>query len=221
MLPIEGPIPERLKRLFYFRLLSEAQLDALAALCTLLKVEAGTLIFLEGDPAEAFFIVLSGKVQIYKTSLEGKEMILHLFGAGEMFAEVPIFSGIPRYPANALCLENAQVLRIDGPGFHQLVSLNPELALNLLVVFAKRLHHFNDLIEDLSLRTVDSRLAKYLLSLSDNASNQAIIRINKKTLAAVLGTVPETLSRSFKKLTQENLLRMERAPPFICWIVMA
>lgn len=204
-----GTIQDKLKRLFYFRLLEGAQLEALASLCTVLHFEEGELIFNEGEEAHAFYIVLSGKVQIYKISREGKEMILHLFGPGEMFAEVPIFSGIPKYPANSLCMERCEILRIDGEGFRKLVTQNPELGLNILIVFAKRLHKFSEIIEDLSLRTVDSRLAKYLLSVSENSPDKAVIRIHKKTLASILGTIPETLSRTFKKLANDGLLKVE------------
>jgi CRP/FNR family transcriptional regulator len=189
--------------------LSDEQLEALSAIASVQCFDEGELIFTEGTEATSFFIVLSGKVQIYKISREGKEVILHLFGPGEMFAEVPIFSGIPKYPANVLCLEKTEVLCIQGEGFRQLVARYPEMGMNILVVFAKRLHEFNGLIEDLALRTVDSRLSKYLLSVSENSPDKAVIRIHKKTLASILGTIPETLSRTFKKLSNDGLIRME------------
>jgi len=207
--PSTGTLPERIKRLFYFRQLTDEQLNALVSLCAIQRFEEGELIFQEGESAQAFYIVLSGKVQIYKISREGKEMILHLFGPGEMFAEVPIFSGIPRYPANSLCMAPSEILSIQGKGFRTLVMAHPDIALSILTVFAKRLHEFSEIIEDLSLRTVDSRLAKYLLSVSENSPDKAVIQIHKKTLASILGTIPETLSRSFKKLSSEQLLKVE------------
>ncbi len=136
-------------------------------------------------------------------------MILHLFGPGDMFAEVPIFSGFPRYPANSLCMEETRVLAIEGDGFRQLIANSSDMALSLLTVFAQRLHKFSGIIEDLALRTVDSRLAKYLLSVSENSPNKAVIQIHKKTLSAILGTVPETLSRSFKKLSEQGLITVD------------
>lgn len=203
------PVRDTLKRLFHFRLLNDEQLDALAAISSIQKYQSGELIFSQGEEATAFFIVLGGKVQIYKISREGKEMILHLFGPGDIFAEVPIFSGIPKYPANSLCLEDTEVLAIQGSGFQTLVRQYPDLALNMLSVLAQRLHQFSELIEDLSLRTVDSRLSKYLLSLSENSPDKAVIYIHKKTLAAILGTIPETLSRTFKKMSNNGLIKVE------------
>jgi len=202
-------IESSLKRLFHFRLLSPDQLEALAGISSRHHYEAGEMIFGEGETAKAFYIVLSGRVQIYKISPEGKEMILHLFGPGDMFAEVPIFSGIPKYPANALCMDASEILSVQGDGFKQLVEKHPNIALSMISVFAKRLHEFSELIEDLSLRTVDSRLAKYLLSVSENSPEKAVIMIHKKTLAAILGTIPETLSRTFKKLSKDGLVEVK------------
>jgi CRP/FNR family transcriptional regulator len=202
-------VRETLKRLFHFRLLNDEQLDALASIAGIQKHSAGSLIFSQGEDATNFFIVLSGKVKIYKVSPEGKEMILHLFGSGDIFAEVPVFSGIPRYPANSLCLEDAEILSIQGAGFREMIYRYPDMGLNMLSVLAQRLHKFSEIIEDLSLRTVDSRLAKYLLSVSENSPDKAVIYIHKKTLAAILGTIPETLSRTFKKLTDNGLIQVE------------
>lgn len=202
-------VRDTLKRLFHFRLLNDEQLDALALLSCIQEYQAGELIFSQGEESTDFFIVLGGKIQIYKISGEGKEIILHLFGPGDIFAEVPIFSGIPKYPANSLCVEISEVLSIQGAGFQALVRKYPDMALSLLSVLAQRLHKFSELIEDLSLRTVDSRLAKYLLSVSENSPNKAVIYIHKKTLAAILGTIPETLSRAFKKMADKGLIHVE------------
>jgi CRP-like cAMP-binding protein len=202
-------VRDTLKRLFHFRLLGDDQLDALASISSIHGHQGGEMIFSQGEKAIAFFIILSGKVQIYKLSREGKEMILHLFGSGDIFAEVPVFSGIPHYPANSLCLEDTEVLAIQGTAFRKLVHQYPDLGLNMLSVLAQRLHKFSDLIEDLSLRTVDSRLAKYLLSVSENSPDKAVIYIHKKTLASILGTIPETLSRAFKKLSTTGLIRVD------------
>lgn len=187
----------------------------MANLSSIRHFAAGEMIFGQGEAAESFYIVLSGRVQIYKISPEGKEVILHLFGPGDMFAEVPIFSGIPFYPANSLCLNDSEILAIHGKGFRELVSQYPDIALGIISVFAQRLHQFSELIEDLALRTVDSRLAKYLLSVSANSPEKANITVHKKTLASILGTIPETLSRTFKKLSQGGLIEVKYNKIFI------
>ena len=202
-------VREIVKRLFYFRALGDDLLDGIAAISSVRAYLSGELIFSQGEDAVAFFSLRKGKVQIYKISREGKEMILHLFGPGEMFAETPAFSGIARYPANSLCMENTEVVAIESASFRLLVKDNPDLAFSLLSVFAQKLHKFSEIIEDLSLRTVDSRLAKYLLSVSENTSGDAVIHIQKKTLASILGTIPETLSRTFKKLSEKGMIQVD------------
>lgn len=205
----KSPIRETLKQLFHFRLMNDEQLDSIAKISRVYQYQSGELIFSQGEEAATFFIILEGQVQIYKISREGKEMILHLFGPGDMFAEMPIFSGLPKYPANSLCTENTEVVGIQGAAFRLLVEKYPDLAFSLLTVFAQRLHKFSEIIEDLSLRTVDSRVAKYLLSVSENSPDQAMIYIHKKTLASILGTIPETLSRTFKKLSENGVIQVE------------
>jgi len=205
----EQTVRETVTHLSHFRLLNTEQVEALAAIASIRKFQAGELIFAQGDAASVFYVLLSGKIQIYKLSREGKEMILHLFGAGDLFAEIPVFSGYPHYPANSLCLEDSQVLAIRGAEFRDLVYRFPNLALNMLSIMAQKLHHFNGLIEDLSLRTVESRVAKYLLAVSENSPDKAVIFIHKKTLASILGTIPETLSRAFKKLSNAKLISVQ------------
>jgi CRP/FNR family transcriptional regulator len=206
-----GPltVKEALRSCYFFDALSDDEAEALASATRLVRYEAREMIFGEGDPADHFFVVLSGTVQIFKLSAEGKEMILHLFQPGDIVAEFPIFGGIPKYPANALCLENTQVLAINGKQFKQIVSTKSDILLKMLARFSQRLKEFNTLIEDLSLRSVDARLAKYLLSISQNSPSQAEIDVQKKTLAAILGTVPETLSRAFKRLSADGVIQLK------------
>lgn len=196
-----------LKDSYLFEGLSEDELTSLALHCRLIQRESGEILFHDGDPADYFYYLLSGQIQAYKTSAEGKEMILHLFQPGEIFAEFPIFSGVQTYPANTLCLKNSELVVIDGAGFKDLAASRPDILLKILMRLSERLRYFTSLVEDLSLRNVDARLAKYLLSVSQ--AGQADIEIHKKTLASILGTIPETLSRSFKKLSQAGAIMVK------------
>lgn len=202
---------DRLQRQFCFASLTYSQIVSIAELTSLRTCDAGQPIFEQGETATHFFIVESGQVQVYKLSSEGKEVILHLFGPGEVFAEVPVFNNIPVYPASALCRKPTQLLAIEGPAFRTLLTAQPKIALAMLSVFAIRLHQFSHTIEDLALRSVDARLARYLLCLSEASHGDVSFQIHKKTVAAILGTIPETLSRSLKKLVQENLIEMQGA----------
>ncbi len=203
-------IRSMLKKSLLFEALSDAELRSLSDLCHRKVYDAGDLVFAEGDCAVAFFLVMTGRVQAYKIGAEGKEMILHLVEPGEVFAEYPIFGGMPTYPAYAQCLEPTTLLAIPGEAFKAFVADKPEVLMRILARFSQRIREFSGLIEDLSLRHVDARLAKYLLMVSETATGRAVIPIQKKTLAAILGTIPETLSRAFKRLKAQGVLRFER-----------
>ncbi len=170
----------------------------------------GETIFFEGDPAAGFYMVASGRVKIFKTSVSGKEQILHIFGGGEPFGEVPVFHNQP-FPANATTLEKTTLLFFPRKDFVELVNTMPSLVMNMLAVLSIRLRRFAMQIENLSLKEVPARLAGYLLYLSEEQGNpeQVELQISKGQLASLLGTIPETLSRIFAKMSEEGLISVE------------
>ncbi|OIN96220.1 MAG: transcriptional regulator [Deltaproteobacteria bacterium CG1_02_45_11] len=166
-------------------------------------------IFFDGEKASGFFVVVEGRIKIYKVSPEGKEQILHIFGSGEPFGEVPVFSG-QQFPANAQAIEKSRLLFFPRTLFVDLISRNPALALNMLAVLSIRLRRFTVQIENLSLKEVPGRLASYLIYLSGEQENNDFVTLNisKGQLASLLGTIPETLSRIFAKMTDQNLIEV-------------
>lgn len=185
-------------------------LDEIEKITVTKEYGRGETIFFEGDPGIGFYMVATGKVKIFKTSLSGKEQILHIFGAGEPFGEVPVFHGHP-FPANALALEKTSLLFFPRKAFVELIEAMPSLALNMLAVLSMRLRRFTAQIENLSLKEVPARLADYLLYLSEEQENEKYVEleISKGQLASLLGTIPETLSRIFAKMSDEGLIRVE------------
>lgn len=193
-----------------FQGLSEEQKGQLSSLAIRRAVLRGQQIFYEGDKADGFYILLSGRVKIAKLSPEGKEQILHLMGPGDPFGEVPMFAG-GLFPANAMALEDAEVLFFPRIAFAEVISRHPALAMNMLASLSQRLVHLTRLVENLSLREVHERLAAYLLHLSDRQNQSDTIRldINKGQLASFLGTIPETLSRILTRLHNDELIEVE------------
>lgn len=207
----DADIRDLIENLPYFKNLTKEHLNELQNISNIRHYQDKEMIFREGEPAKYFYVLLEGQVQIYKTSREGKEIILHLFSQpGEVFADFPFFSDIKQYPAYALCLQPATLLVIEGNSFSNIIKTKCSMAFNVIELYAKRLLEFTKLVEDLSLKNVEARLAKYILSVSETASNQAEIPIHKKTLASILGTIPETLSRSFKKLSDEEIISVNK-----------
>jgi len=185
------------------------QLGNIAQIALDRHFKKGEIIFSEGDEGEGFFIVTEGKVKIFKVSSDGKEQILHIFGPGEPFGEVPVFSG-QAFPANAEAIAESRLLFFPRAAFVELVTANPSLALNMLAVLSMRLRQFTVQIESLSLKEVPNRLAAYLIYLADEQGKQDAVRLNisKGQLASILGTIPETLSRTFAKMAGRNMIEV-------------
>ncbi|MFT5698069.1 MAG: CRP-like cAMP-binding protein [Desulforhopalus sp.] len=185
------------------------QIDALAEIAVIKNYGKGENIFFEGDNGIGFYVVGEGRVKISKVSFAGKEHILHIFGGGEPFGEVPVFNGRP-FPATAEALVKTKAIFFPRDKFVLLVEANPSLALNMLAVLSFRLRKFATQIENLSLKEVPARLASYLVYLSEEQGNLDFVEldISKGQLASLLGTIPETLSRIFSKMNDEGLIEV-------------
>jgi CRP/FNR family transcriptional regulator len=193
-----------------FNGLPTEQLDAIRRLAVEKRFNKGQTLFSEGDRTTGFFVIVEGRVKIYKVSSEGKEQILHIFEAGQSFGEVTVFTG-QQMPAHAQTLSQTHLLLFARKAFVDLVSSNPSLALNLLGIMSKKLRQFAAQIENLSLKEIPARLASYLIYLSQEQGSEdaVVLKISKGQLASLLGTIPETLSRMFAKLSGQNLIRVE------------
>ena len=193
-----------------FNGLPDGQLNAIRQIAVEKRYNKGQTIFSEGDETKGFFVVVDGRVKIYKVSSEGKEQILHIFEAGQSFGEVTVFTG-QQLPANAQTLAKSRLLFFSRSVFVDLVTANPSLALNLLAIMSKKLRQFAAQIENLSLKEIPARLASYLIYLSEeqDAGDAVSLNVSKGQLASLLGTIPETLSRIFAKLSAQNLIRVE------------
>jgi len=187
--------------------LPESQLNEVCRIAVDRFFHRKETVFSEGDDGNGFFIVASGTVKVYKVSPDGKEQILHIFGPGEPVGEVPVFTGQP-FPASAEALVKSHLLFFPRKAFVDLISENPFLSLNMLAVLSERLRQFTVQIENLSLKEVPGRLSTYLLYLSEEQENKESLSLNisKGQLASLLGTIPETLSRIFAKMSDQNLI---------------
>jgi CRP-like cAMP-binding protein len=191
--------------------LSKAQYEALVRIGVRRSWRKGERIFSEGDEGTGFYVVIAGRVKIFKVSTDGKEQILHLFGPGGSFGEVSVFTG-QGFPADAVTTAQTTLLFFPRMAFSALIQKDPALALNMLAQLSRRLMQFAGLIEDLSLKEVPGRLAKYLLFLSDKDGEGGVeLDVSKGQLASLLGTIPETLSRILAKMNRRGLIRSRGA----------
>lgn len=197
-----------------FANLSPEDQDRLGRIVSRRRVAKRQMIFRDGDRADGFFVVASGRVKVFKLSEEGKEQVLHILEPGQSFAEAVLFEG-GAYPANAEAIADTELLFLPKREFVALLEKNPKMALRMLGSLAKWLRRMTDLVENLALRDVESRLVLYLaegmrqqgIPLNDGAEFD--LPVGKNVLASRLGTVPETFSRTLKKLQEQGTIRVE------------
>jgi CRP-like cAMP-binding protein len=190
--------------------LSQKQYAELASIVVDHSYQRGQIIFAEGDEGTGFYVLIAGKVKIFKLSPEGKEQILHVLGPGEPFGEAAVFVGQP-FPAHAETLEKSRIFFFPRAAFIELIKGDPSMALNMLAILSLRLRKFTALVEDLSLKEVPGRLAAYLFYMSEqrDGSDDLKLDIAKNQLASLLGTIPETLSRILTRMVRQGLIRLD------------
>jgi CRP-like cAMP-binding protein len=215
-----------LKNVFIFSELTDGELEKIGKFSRLKTYGKGDIIFFDTEPYRGFCVVIEGMVKIYKISNDGHEHIIHLVDKYNTCAEVPLFENSGevldkdfRYPANAMAMkDNTEIMFVSARPFIELANRSPSLTMKMVAGFAKRLRHLNHHIESITLKDVSRRVAEYILdefnSKSKSSKKSAIpanairLKISKYDLAAYLGTIIETLSRTFKKLQDENIIEV-------------
>ena len=168
------------------------------------------MIFHEGDKGDGLYMVEKGKIKVFKLSFEGREQILHIYGPGHTFGEVPMFEG-KNFPASSMALEKSVIIFLPRNKFVDLIAATPMLGMYLLADLSKRLREFTVQIENLSLKEVPARLAAYILTLSKEQQNNKSVTlpISKAQLSNLIGTTPETVSRVFKKMMSSSYIDVQ------------
>lgn len=189
--------------------LPQFDLEQIAAVSAVKSLDKNAYLFHEGDPAQGFYVVQRGAVNVHRVNAAGKEQIIHVFRVGESFAEVALASE-RGYPADARALEPTQVLLVQKAGILALLKRQPELALRMLGSMSSHLRVIVGQLEDLTLKDVETRLANWLVKRCPNPQSeqpaQIELTMTKRVLAAELGTVSETFSRTLAKFREQKLL---------------
>ena len=204
-----------LKRCPLFAGLKEGELKKIRAIASLKHFGKKEILFSDGETTKGFYVLLSGKVKLFKVSSEGKEQILHVVNAPDAFAEAALFLE-GTYPAYAETLSESQLLFFPKRDFIQLIERNPQLSINMIITLSHYLKKFASLVEELSLKEVSSRIAKYLVDLSVKLSKEGKnpqevdLDLSKTQLALKLGTISETLSRTLAKMKAKGVIDVQK-----------
>jgi CRP/FNR family transcriptional regulator, dissimilatory nitrate respiration regulator len=193
-----------------FKGLTVEQLESLSDIGLRCTFKKGQTVFSDGDNANGFYVLQSGRVKIFKLSYEGREQILHIIVPGEPFGEAPVFAG-ERFPAYAEALEDSETIFFPRASFIELINKDPLIAMNMLAILSQRLKRFTQLVENLSLKEVPQRLAAYLLYSGEEKKDHDNLELDiaKGQLASILGTIPETLSRILSKMVNQDLIQVQ------------
>jgi CRP-like cAMP-binding protein len=204
-----------------FAQLDDEQLARIAAIARPVLLPAAHTLFLQGDPASAFYLLAEGRLKVFKLLRDGRTATIRHVEAGQTFAEAALFH--EEYPSSTETMTDCRLYRFDTQEVLRLLLAEPQVAVNLLAAMAHLLGLLNRRVEELLL-PVPARLARYLLGLADEQleppggraaaeggpASPRVIKLptSKRELAARLGTVPETLSRTFDRLKRAEVIRM-------------
>lgn len=200
---------EILRAVSYFSALSDSELALVAQTANSHGYDAGQIILLEGEPCEGLYIVESGWLKAVKIGLDGREQVLQTLSSGDVFNAISVFTDAPNQ-ATVTAIETSRVWIVRREVLLKMLDQYPMLARQIIKDFAGRVMHLIRMVEDLSLRTVEGRLARFLL---DQAGGEVARRRRWPTqaeMAARLGTVPDVVNRALRKLAEEGLIRVER-----------
>lgn len=191
----------------YFHGLSSEELARVHARCRFRDLAAGEIIVLEGQRAEALYIVLTGRVHIFKISAEGKEQVLFVHGPGATFDDVAVFDGGPALGSAQALVAGTRLYVAPAALIADLLGTNSRFAANVVRTLPGLVRQLTALVEDLSFRPITHRVARLLLE--ENVATGAVA-LTTQQMAARVGTVREAVSRALHQLEASGTITRRR-----------
>ena len=179
------------------------------------KVERGDVVFHEGAPGDALYVVVEGKMKIGRTAADGRENLLAVLGPGDLFGELSLFDGMPRTASATAVSDTAVVAALSAADMQAFLDEQPSAAVPLLSVLATRLRVTNDLMADLVFTDVPGRVAKALLSLAERFGEVADVGtrvahdLTQEELAQLVGASRETVNKALSDFASRGWLRLD------------
>lgn len=189
--------------------LNTAQFQALLANASVYDLVEGEFLFQQGQPLEQLFICIEGFIKLFRLTPNGDEKIVEIISAGNSFAEAVLFLGGQQYPVHAVALKPAQVLGINAEQYQQILRSSVDVCFHLMGLMSKRMHWLLTEVDRLTLHNATFRLLSWLLEAPTHASNMILLDVPKHVLASRLSIKPETLSRILKRLSEQQLIRVD------------
>jgi CRP-like cAMP-binding protein len=206
---------ETLRRVSFFAVLPAEELKTLASHCVVRRVLKDEILVGEGDPCEGLFVVQSGSIKLFKVAENGREQVLVIERAGSTVGDVSVFDG-GTFPASALAVEDSTLLFLPKREFLELCQRNSDVALAVIRSLAWRFRYLTSLVEELSLKEVSHRLARFLrdraaiLGVRTRRGIEFPLEETNQEIGAEIGTVRDLVSRNLRRFVDRGIIRLER-----------
>lgn len=202
-------IKERLKQHHLFSKLTDLQLDRVYKYSQISKLDEGQILFNQSEKVKAFYMVLRGRIKLFRMSADGQEKIIEIVKPGEVFAEALMFVDKTDYPVSSAALSETEVLCINSEQFKNMLWDSTETCLLLLGDMSFRLRKLVNEIDKLTLHSGTCRVASYLVQEMPEGKSEFALEIPKNIIAARLSIKPETFSRIIKSLNKQGILSID------------
>jgi CRP-like cAMP-binding protein len=210
-----------LKKTQLFGVLDEPELRALAEHSVERRLSRDEILFVAGENAKGLFVIAQGALRAFREGIDGGEQVIHVEREGATIAELPVFDDKP-YPSTVAAEEETVVLYLDKNEIKSLSLKYPQIAMAALKMLAGRLRKCAELVEELSLREVDQRLAQWLLAEArargrrTATGTEITLVLTNQQIAARIGSVREVVSRALSRLQQNGLILVDGRRITIC-----
>ncbi len=202
-------ILEALGACHMFSELTETQLDRVRRHSHIIDMVEGESLFFQGDDAVSFYLVLSGRIKLYRVSPDGKEKVVEIMESGATFAEALMFMDQPHYPVTATALAPSRVVGINSKDFKAMLRESVDTCFLLLGKMSFRLRGLIREIDALSLDTGTVRTVSYLLKQAPKDRDGFELQVAKSVIASRLSVKPETFSRILKHLHDQEIVSID------------
>ena len=206
---------EVLRRSALFARLSNDETDAVLAHARTAKYAAGHQIVAKGDPGDSMMAVLSGRASVGAASLDGRQVVLSVLRAGDVFGEIALLDGKER-TADVTALTDCEILIVPRRSLWSLLERRPDICIDLMLVLCDRLRRTTEQVEDLAFLHLESRMAKVLLRLLEESragqtrAGPATVRISQRSLGELVGGSRESVNKHLNAWKELGIVSIEK-----------
>lgn len=189
-----------------FESLDAARLETLSRITSLRHATRGSVVLNEGDRTDNIYFIVNGALKVLVSDGEGREVILSILGAGELFGEMGVLDDHPR-SATVIATQSSDLVVVPKNDFQRFLAGNFDVSLFVMRGLVKRLRVADRKIESLALLDVYGRVARLLLDMAETRDGRRVVaKVTKQDIAKMIGASREMVSRVMKELEQQGLI---------------